>query len=488
MNWQTVMGLEIHVRLKSSSKLFSGASAEFCNEANTHACGIDVALPGTLPVLNQDPVCKAVLFGLAINAEVSRSCVFARKNYFYPDLPKGYQISQYEQPIVGYGKMEVTGKDKRVHLIGITRAHLEEDAGRSIHDQFPGKTAIDLNRAGTPLLEIVSEPEMYDVDVALAYVRKIHALVRWLGISDGNMEEGSFRCDANISLRPAGAEKLGTRTELKNLNSFRFLEKALHHEIKRQKRLLESGGVVTQETRLYDPATGETHSMRSKEEAEDYRYFPDPDLLPLQIDEAFLEQQRRALPELPEPRRARLAAAYALGDAELDRLFEDREMVDYFENCAKRTDASPRAVFSWISGVLAAALNRDRLGIAACKMSPECLAELLDCVVSGQLSTHTARAVFREMWVQGASAKDVIRKMDVGQISDEARLTEIISGVLSENEAQVAQYQAGKTNILGYFVGRVMQASAGKANPRRVSELLRMQLADSSDRSKTPSV
>ncbi len=486
MNWQSVMGLEIHVRLKTRSKLFSGANAEFCTEPNIHACGIDVALPGVLPVLNQEPVRKAVLFGLAINAEISRSCVFARKNYFYPDLPKGYQISQYEQPIIGRGKVEVIGKDGRVHQIGVTRAHLEEDAGRSIHDLFPGRTAIDLNRAGTPLMEVVSEPEMYDVETALAYVRKIHMLVRWLGISDGNMEEGSFRCDANISLRPAGVEKLGTRTELKNLNSFRFLEKALQYEIRRQQQELESGGAVEQETRLYDPATGETHPMRSKEEAEDYRYFPDPDLLPLQIDEVFIEQQRRVLPELPDARRARLATEYALGAAQLDRLFGDREMVDYFESCAKNTDASSREVFSWMNGVLAAALNREGLDITACKVSPGHLAELLNCVVSEQLSRHMARDVFRKMWAQGASAEEVIRKMDVGRISDETHLAEIIAGVLSKNAAQVAQYQAGKTKVLGYFVGCVMQASEGKADPRRVNEILKRRLAAGVNRGKPP--
>ncbi|NND58821.1 MAG: Asp-tRNA(Asn)/Glu-tRNA(Gln) amidotransferase subunit GatB [Gammaproteobacteria bacterium] len=480
MSWEVVIGLEVHAQLLTESKIFSGAATRYGAEANTQAALIDLGYPGVLPVLNQAAVEMAVRFGLAVDANISRRSVFARKNYFYPDLPKGYQISQYELPVVGKGVLDIPIGEGQYKTVGITRAHLEEDAGKSIHDAIPGQTAIDLNRAGTPLLEIVSEPDLRSAAEAVAYLRKIRAIVQYLEICDGNMQEGSLRCDANISVRPQGETKLGTRTELKNLNSFRFIEKAIDYEVQRQIDLIEDGGEVVQETRLYDSQRDITRSMRSKEEANDYRYFPDPDLLPLVIEEDFIERVRRNLPELPDQRRARFERDYQLSAYDAEVLTATREMADYFETVLGDGELAdqPKLVANWVMGELTAALNRDNLEIGASAVEARALAGLLRRVHDDTISGKLAKQVFERMWAGEGDADTIIEAQGLRQITDSGAIAGIIDSVLADNPAQVEQYKAGKQQVLGFLVGQVMKRSGGRANPRQVNELLRQKLTD----------
>ncbi len=476
--WEVVIGLEIHTQLATASKIFSGASTAYGAEPNTQACLVDLGYPGVLPVLNAEVVRMACMFGLAVNATVARRSVFARKNYFYPDLPKGYQISQYELPIVTGGEMMITGDDGAPKRVGITRAHLEEDAGKSIHEGLDRSSGIDLNRAGTPLLEIVSEPDLRSAGEAVAYMRNIHSIVRYLGISDGNMQEGSFRCDANVSVRPRGQEELGTRAELKNLNSFRFVEKAINFEVERQIDLLEDGGEVVQETRLYDSDRDETRSMRSKEEANDYRYFPDPDLLPVELDDAYVDAVRRTLPELPSAKKTRFVDEYALRDADADILTVSRALADYYENVVGATGASPQTAANWVIGDLSAALNRDALDIGASRLSAEALGGLLDRIEDGTISGKIAKEVFEAMWSGEGDADTIIDARGLRQITDSAAIDEIVDAVIAANPGQVAEYRAGKHKLLGFFVGQVMKETGGKANPAQVNQALKQKLAD----------
>ena len=477
MEWETVIGLEIHAQLATRSKIFSGAPTAYGAEPNTQACAIDLGLPGVLPVLNAEAVRMAVKFGLAIEAELGRRSVFARKNYFYPDLPKGYQISQYELPIVGPGQLEIELEDGATKTIGITRAHLEEDAGKSLHEDFHGMTGIDLNRAGTPLLEIVSEPDMRSAREAVAYARKIHQIVTWLGICDGNMQEGSFRCDANVSVRPLGEDKLGTRTELKNINSFRFLERAIDYEVERQIEVLEDGGTIVQETRLYDAERDETRSMRTKEEANDYRYFPDPDLLPVVLDDALIESVRATLPELPDAKRRRFMDQYGLGREEAGLLTASRETADYFEAVAEHC-GDARLAANWVIVELTGALNRAGLDITASPVDAARLGGLLARIRDNTISGKIAKGVFEKMWQSGEDADTIIEREGLRQISDEGAIEAMIDEVLANNPAQVAQFKAGKEKVLGFFVGQVMKLSKGKANPAQVNQILRRKLAE----------
>ena len=476
--WEVVIGLEIHTQLATASKIFSGASTAYGAEPNTQACLIDLGYPGVLPVLNAEAVRMACKFGLAVNATVARRSVFARKNYFYPDLPKGYQISQYELPIVEHGEMYISndaGKDKR---IGITRAHLEEDAGKSIHEGFDRHSGIDLNRAGTPLLEIVSEPDLRSAKEAVAYMRKIHTLVRYLEISDGNMQEGSFRCDANVSIRPRGDKDLGTRTEIKNLNSFRFVEKAINFEIERQINVIEDGARVVQETRLYDSGRDETRSMRTKEEANDYRYFPDPDLLPVELDAAYIDAVRKSLPELPDAKQQRFVDDYGLRTDDASILTVNRQLADYFESAAAGTGAEPQVVANWVIGELSAALNRDGLDIGSSRVDAGALAGLIDRIDDKTISGKIAKQVFEAMWAGEGSADEVIEARGLRQITDTAAIEAIVEKVIAANSAQVAEYRAGKHKLIGFFVGEVMKESRGKANPAQVNALLKEKLGD----------
>jgi len=476
MSWETVIGLEIHVQLATLSKIFSGAATAYGAAPNSQACAVDLGLPGVLPVLNRAAVDMAIRLGLALDAEIAPSSVFARKNYFYPDLPKGYQISQYELPIVARGRLPIRLPDGSERVINVTRAHLEEDAGKSVHDAYPGATGIDLNRAGTPLLEVVSEPEMHSAEEAVAYMRTMHMLVCYLGICDGNMQEGSFRCDANVSVRRAGSEVLGTRTEIKNLNSFRFLEKAIQFEVERQIDLLESGGKVVQETRLYDAERDETRSMRSKEDAHDYRYFPDPDLLPVVVTAERIEAARRDLPEMPWARRARYAREYGLSNADAEALAQDRIVAEYFEALlAIAGDAKLAA--NWLNGEVSAALNRSGCALEACPVTAEALGPLLLRVRDGTLSGSMAKQVFDAMWNGEGSADEIIEARGLRQLNDNSALAAIIEGVMAESPQQVEQYRAGKDKVFGYFVGQVMKKSQGKANPQQVNELLKEKLA-----------
>ncbi|AHF02414.1 glutamyl-tRNA amidotransferase subunit B [Marichromatium purpuratum 984] len=478
MQWETVIGLEIHTQLATQSKIFSAAPTAFGAEPNTQACAIDLGLPGVLPVLNAEVVRLAVRFGTAIGAEIAPRSVFARKNYFYPDLPKGYQISQYELPIVGRGQVEIVLDDGSVKTIGVTRAHLEEDAGKSLHDDSllgGGYTGVDLNRAGTPLLEIVSEPDMRSPEEAVAYARKIHQLVRYIGISDGNMQEGSFRVDANVSVRPLGSDTFGTRTEIKNVNSFRFLERAIAFEVERQIDLLEDGGSVVQETRLYDAANDETRSMRTKEEANDYRYFPDPDLLPVEIESAFIERVAAELPELPDAKRARFRDAFGLSEYDANLLAGSRALADYFEVVA-RTSGEPKLAANWVSGELMAALNKAGLEIDASPVSAEGLAGLIARIKDGTISGKIAKQVFEAMWQGEDDADQVIEQKGLKQITDTGAIESMIDEIIAANSAQVEQYRAGKDKVFGFFVGQVMKASAGKANPQQVNTILKDKL------------
>ncbi|GMQ77417.1 MAG: Asp-tRNA(Asn)/Glu-tRNA(Gln) amidotransferase subunit GatB [Gammaproteobacteria bacterium] len=476
MHWEPVIGLEIHAQLATRSKIFSGAATAYGAEPNTQACAVDLGLPGILPVLNAEVVRMAVMFGLAIDARIADRSIFARKNYFYPDLPKGYQISQYELPIVYDGRLEITPETGGPFTVGVTRAHLEEDAGKSLHEEFQGMTAIDLNRAGTPLLEIVSEPDMRSAAQAVAYMRKIHSIVRYLGICDGNMQEGSLRCDANVSVRPLGSTTLGTRAELKNLNSFRFVERAIEIEIERQVELLEGGGTVVQETRLYDEKRDQTRSMRSKEEAEDYRYFPDPDLLPVVVTQDMVEAIRATLPELPDARQRRFMEQFGLGADLAGQLTASRAMADYFETTHGAAGCDAKLTANWITGELAAHLNRHQLEIDSTPVTAEMLAGLLVRIADGTVSNTGAKEVLAAMWVGEGNADTVIGARGLEQMSDGGELEKAVDRVLADNPSQVEQYRSGKTKLLGFLVGQVMKATAGKANPGRVSALLKSRL------------
>ncbi len=474
MAWEIVVGLETHAQLATQSKMFSGAATAFGAPPNSQACAVDIALPGVLPVVNAAAVEMAVKFGLAVGGRINRRSVFARKNYFYPDLPKGYQISQYEIPVVAGGAVTFALPDGE-KTVRLTRAHLEEDAGKSLHEDYHGMSGIDLNRAGTPLLEIVSEPELRGAKEAVAYARVLHALVRWIGVCDGNMQEGSFRCDANVSVRKAGAAELGTRCEIKNLNSFRFMEQAIEFEARRQIELLEDGGTVVQETRLFDPDKGETRSMRTKEEAHDYRYFPDPDLLPLVMAEADIERLRRALPELPEAMGRRLREAHGLSAYDARLITSSRETAQYFEQLAALADAKLAA--NWVNGELAGALNRAGLDIAQSPVSAAALGALLRRVADGTLSGKMAKEVFEALWAGAGSADEVIEKRGLKQVSDAGALEKIVDEVLAQNARQVEDYRAGKEKAFHSLVGQVMKATQGKANPAQVNRILKAKLA-----------
>ncbi|HSD54306.1 MAG TPA: Asp-tRNA(Asn)/Glu-tRNA(Gln) amidotransferase subunit GatB [Burkholderiales bacterium] len=477
MEWETVIGLEIHAQLATRSKIFSASPTAYGAAPNTQANLVDLGYPGVLPVLNGEAVRMAVRFGLATHAAVRRRSVFARKNYFYPDLPKGYQISQYELPVVERGSLEILLEDGTRKSIGITRAHLEEDAGKSLHEGFHGLTGIDLNRAGTPLLEIVSEPDMRSAKEAVGYMKKVHTLVRYLGICDGNMQEGSFRCDANVSVRPKGQTAFGTRAEIKNLNSFRFVERAINYEVARQIGVLEGGGAVVQETRLYDPDRNETRAMRSKEEANDYRYFPDPDLLPLAIDDALIEQVRSSLPELPDEKAARFTRDFGLSAYDAGVLTASRELASYFETVVEKLGGQPKLAANWVMGELAGALNRDNIEVDASRVPAAALAGLLARIGDSTISGKLAKEVFEAMWSEGRSADEVIDARGLRQITDTGAIERTIDAVMAANPAQLAEYRAGKDKLYGFFVGQVMRATQGKANPAQLNELLKRKLA-----------
>ena len=478
MQWESVIGLEIHVQLATRSKIFSGAATAYGAAPNTQACAVDLGLPGVLPVLNGEAVRMAAMFGLAIDADVARRSVFARKNYFYPDLPKGYQISQYEEPIVTGGRVTITTESGARRDVRVTRAHLEEDAGKSVHDAFQGMTGIDLNRAGTPLIEIVSEPDMRSAAEAAAYMRKVYAIVTYLGICDGNLQEGSFRCDANVSVRPTGETALGTRTEIKNLNSFRFVERAIRYEIERQIEVLEGGGSVIQETRLYDDQRDETRGMRSKEEAEDYRYFPDPDLLPVELSAEYIESIRAALPELPDARRDRFVAEYGLGEDEAGKLTASRMLADYYEAAVTASGGAARPVANWMLGDLSAYLNRTGIDMGASPVSASMLGAMIARIQDGTISGKIAKDVFEAMWNGEGDADAVIESRGLRQLTDSGEIEQLVADIVAANPAQVAQYRAGKEKVLGFLVGQVMKATSGKANPQRVNEILRKRLME----------
>jgi aspartyl-tRNA(Asn)/glutamyl-tRNA(Gln) amidotransferase subunit B len=483
MDWETVIGLEIHAQLLTRSKIFSGSATAYGAPPNSQANLVDLAYPGVLPVLNAEAVRMAVKFGLAVNARVTRRSIFARKNYFYPDLPKGYQISQYELPIVSGGAVDIMLDDGSVKRIDITRAHLEEDAGKSLHEGLAGLTGVDLNRAGTPLIEIVSEPAMRSAKQAVAYLKKIHTLVRYLHICDGNMQEGSFRCDANVSVRPRGTDKLGTRAEIKNLNSFRFVEKAINYEVARQIELLEGGGQVVQETRLYDADRGETRSMRSKEEANDYRYFPDPDLLPVEIDQLYIDTVCASLPELPDQKAQRLRKDYDLSAYDAGVLTASAELADYYETVIEKAAAefpgiavSPKLAANTVIGELSGLLNRDGVEISDSRIAPAALAKLLARIADNTISGKIAKDVLEAMWDEGKDADAIIEARGWRQITDESAIEAAIDAVIAANPSQLAQYRSGKDKLFGFFVGQTMKATQGKANPARLNELLKKKL------------
>ncbi len=477
MQWETVIGLEIHVQLSTNSKIFSGASTAYGAEPNTQACSVDLGLPGVLPVVNEDVFRKAVKFGLGINAEIGKRSVFDRKNYFYPDSPKGYQISQLYLPIVGKGEIEITLDDgETTQVIGVTRAHLEEDAGKSLHEDFEGMSGIDLNRAGTPLLEIVSEPEMRNAKEAVAYMKTMHSLVRYLGISDGNMQEGSFRCDANVSVRPKGQEEFGTRAEIKNLNSFRFIERAINHEVERQIDIIENGGEVVQETRLYDSDKDETRSMRSKEEANDYRYFPDPDLLPVIIDDEYIDAIRSDMPELPKEKRARFIDELGLSKQDATVLTSSKEMADYFE-AALAEAGEAKLCANWVIVELTGALNKEGIDMVDSPIDAKRLGGMIKRIADNTISGKIAKQIFEAMWSSDDDADSIIEAKGLKQITDTGAIEGMIDEILANNPNQVEQYKAGQEKMLGFFVGQVMKASQGKANPKQVNEILRSKLS-----------
>ena len=476
MEWEVVIGLETHTQLRTKSKIFSGASTTYGAEPNTQACEVSIALPGVLPVLNKEAVRCAIKFGLAVNAEIAPRSVFARKNYFYPDLPKGYQISQYELPVVGKGSLTIQLGDTE-KTIRITRAHLEEDAGKSLHGATEGMSGIDLNRAGTPLLEIVTEPDMRSAAEAVAYAKKLHELVQWIGICDGNMQEGSFRCDVNVSVRPKGSDKLGTRREIKNLNSFRFMQQAIEYETRWQIETLEDGGKIEQATVLFNPDTGETRSMRSKEEANDYRYFPDPDLLPLEITEADKSAVQAEMPELPQTMIARFVSVYQLSSYDADTLTSSKAMADYFEATVQAFGGEPKLVANWVMGSVAAKLNEEDRHISASPVSSAQLAGLLKRIADNTISNKIAREVFDAMWNGEGDADVIIEKKGLKQVTDSGAIEAIIDEVLAANSAMVEEFKAGKDKAFNALVGQCMKASKGKANPAQVNEILKKKLA-----------
>jgi len=478
MRYEVVIGLEVHVQLTTKTKIFCGCSTAFGQAPNSQTCPVCLALPGALPVLNRQAVEYAIRTGLATNCTIAAQSVFARKNYFYPDLPKGYQISQYELPTCQRGWLDIEGEwgSKR---IGITRIHMEEDAGKLVHGEAPGSSQssfVDLNRAGTPLLEVVSEPDLRSADEAVAYLKKLHQIVVYLGVCDGNLEEGSFRCDANVSLRPVGREQLGTRAEIKNVNSFRFVKQAIEHEIERQAELLDSGGKVVQETRLYDPQTGMTRSMRGKEEAHDYRYFPDPDLVPLEIDVAWIEAERALLPELPDARRQRYQVELELSAYDAEVLTAERPMAEYFEACVALLPGQAKSIANWVMGELTRRLNDGGLTIAQSPVTPALLTNLLKLIEAGTISGKIAKTVFDEMWATGHEPARIVEEQGLVQVSDTGEIEKIVIDVLAASAAQVEQYRGGNEKVFGFFVGQVMKASKGKANPALVNELLKQKL------------
>ena len=489
MQWEVVIGIETHAQLSTASKIFSGASTRFGAQPNTQACAVDLALPGVLPVMNRGAVERAIRLGLAVGATVAPRSIFARKNYFYPDLPKGYQISQYEIPVVQGGNItiqvpanEKSGTAAYEKTIRLTRAHLEEDAGKSLHEDFAGMTGIDLNRAGTPLLEIVTEPDMRSAAEAVAYAKSLHALVVWLGICDGNMQEGSFRCDANVSVRPVGQAEFGTRAEIKNLNSFRFLEEAIQYEVRRQIELIEDGGTVVQETRLYDPDKRETRSMRSKEDAHDYRYFPDPDLMPLVIDAGWIERVKREMPELPAAMQERFVQQYGLTPYDAAVLTSSKAMAAYFEAVVAKLGASQaKTAANWLMGEVSSQLNRDGLEIDVCPVSAAQLALVLQRIADGTISNKIAKEIFLAIWdekaTDEAAADRIIEAKGLKQISDTGALEAIIDEVLAANQKSVDEYRAGKEKAFNALIGQAMKATKGKANPQQVNELLKKKLS-----------
>ncbi len=475
MQWETVIGLEIHAQLNTKSKIFSSAATKFGQAPNAQACAVDLGLPGVLPVLNVEAVNKAIKFGLAVGAQINQRNIFDRKNYFYPDLPKGYQISQMDIPIVGTGEIEIT-LDNETKTVGITRAHLEEDAGKSVHDMFNEYTAIDLNRAGTPLLEIVSEPDMRSAKEAVAYAKKIHALVQYIDICDGNMQEGSFRCDANVSIRPMGQAALGTRAELKNINSFKFLERAINLEVERQQDILEEGGSVLQETRLYDAVKHQTRSMRSKEEANDYRYFPDPDLLPVEITDELMASIKASLPELPVEKKARFIAELGLNEYDADVLTSQKSLADYFEATLEGNEKNAKLCANWVMGELSALLNKHQLDIEQSPVSAQALSQLVARIGDDTISGKIAKDVFKAMWAGEGSADSIIESRGLKQMTDTGAIEAIIDEIIANNAPQVEQFKSGNEKILGFFVGQAMKATQGKANPKLLNELLRQKL------------
>ena len=475
--WEAVIGLEVHVQLATESKIFSGSSTNFGAEPNTQACNIDLGLPGVLPVLNKEVLNMAIKFGLATNARINTPTTFARKNYFYPDLPKGYQISQLESPIVEEGYLEIITEQNGNKRIGITRAHLEEDAGKSMHEDFEGMSGIDLNRAGTPLLEIVSEPDLRSPSEAVSYLKSIHSIIRYLEISDGNMAEGSMRCDANVSVRKKGEEILGTRTETKNVNSFRFVEKAIEFEIKRQIGLLESGQEIVQETRLYDSNANVTRSMRSKEFANDYRYFPEPDLLPVVIEQAFINKIKDSMPELPQEKKERFIEEYDLTEYESGILSSDKDLANFFEELVKTTN-KPKISGNWVIGELSAFLNKGNLNIQDSKVDAKNLGNLILRIEDKTISNKMAKEIFEEMWNSSKTPDEIISSKGLQQVTDEKEILALIDKSIEENPKQVEQFKSGKDKLLGFFVGQVMKSSQGKANPQQVNELIKKRLEE----------
>ena len=475
MEWETVIGLEVHVQLSTESKLFSSAPTQFGAEPNTQANIYDLALPGVLPVLNRDALKHAVKFGLAINASISNTSIFDRKNYFYPDLPKGYQISQLDFPTVGKGSLTITLEDGEEKIIGVTRAHMEEDAGKSLHEYFHGMSGIDLNRAGTPLLEIVSEPDLRSAREAVTYLKKLHSIIRYLDISDAIMAQGSMRCDANVSIRPMGETELGTRTEIKNINSFRFVEKAINYEVQRQQEIIQDGGRIVQETRLYDAHRDETRTMRSKEVANDYRYFPEPDLLPVVIDQAFINSIRATLPELPDAKKTRFAKEFGLNDYDASVLTNNRDMADYFE-CVAKSSGDAKLAANWVAGELQALLKKNNWEIKESPIQADRLATLIARIKDNTISGKIAKAVFEAMIEDSSNVDDIIEAKGLKQITDIEEIAKLVNEVIANNPEQVEQFREGKEQVLSYLVGQAMKLSRGKANPTQVNQILREKL------------
>ena len=475
MEWETVIGLEVHVQLSTESKLFSSAPTQFGAEPNTQANIYDLALPGVLPVLNRDALKHAVKFGLAINASINNTSIFDRKNYFYPDLPKGYQISQLDFPTVGKGSLTITLEDGEEKIIGVTRAHMEEDAGKSLHEDFHGMSGIDLNRAGTPLLEIVSEPDLRSAREAVTYLKKLHSIIRYLDISDAIMAQGSMRCDANVSIRPMGETELGTRTEIKNINSFRFVEKAINYEVQRQQDIIQDGGRIVQETRLYDSRRDETRTMRSKEVANDYRYFPEPDLLPIVIDQAFVNSIRATLPELPDAKKTRFAKEFGLNDYDASVLTNNRDMADYFE-CVAKSSGDAKLAANWVAGELQALLKKNNWEIKESPIQADRLATLIARIKDNTISGKIAKAVFEAMIEDSSNVDDIIEEKGLKQVTDIGEITKLVNEVIANNPEQVEQFREGKEQVLSYLVGQAMKLSRGKANPSQVNQILREKL------------